>query len=136
MASHQHYDADGVLWEFACSEATFRYVGQDVMERLKKTSVIMPVPWNGPADGQPEYAIPCPLYASKIEEITVNCHTSPPYMAQMIDPSLLTIMPVPLLMPTPSPTPIPSQLRLARKAKDQASLETAKGGSYLCTNQA
>lgn len=127
-ASHQHYDAHGVMSEFGCSEATLRHVGQDIMERLRKTGVAMPVPLNGPADGQPQYAIPCPLYTSKIGEITAN-RTSTPHMSstQMIDPSLLTITPA----PTPSPTPTPTRPRMARKAKDRVFLDIAWRDSHV-----
>lgn len=117
--THEHYDADGLQADPDCNEATFVIIGDDDMTNLNRSGIPMPVPCNGPDDGQPRYPVPCGIYKAYITRGSPVGGDSIPditRMDQLIDPALLT-MPTP--MPTPSPTPTPIRPRIARKVKEK-----------------
>ena len=60
-AIHDHYDSAG-LNTGCCNEATFVVINHTVMRRLDAVGISMPVPCNGPSEGEPQYPVPCNVY--------------------------------------------------------------------------
>jgi len=101
--SHVHYDALGKLNNLMCTEATYKHVGQTMMERLCEAGIAMPLPCNR----LPQYPIACDIYDSYIVKSVSGSNTyrpNPQITTQMIDPTLLTITPILTLSPTPMPS--------------------------------
>ena len=100
---HDHYDADGIIICGDCDSDTFIIIDQETMQTVKEVMAMdMLIPYNGPADGLPEYWIACKVYRSfqgqrKPKQELVQVNESPGQLP-FIDPSLLAIPPTPSAM--------------------------------------
>ena len=67
-ATHDHYSPGRTRKDTNCNDSTYVLVNDGVARRLRESGMLMPVPYNGPTDGPPMYAIPCHVYRLFAEE--------------------------------------------------------------------
>ena len=107
---HDHYDANGIIICGDCDSNMFIIIDEGMMQTVKKVMAMdMPIPYNGLADGLPEYQIACKVYRSfqgqrKPKQQLVQVNETPGQLP-FIDPSLLTIPLTPSATPMPMPMP-------------------------------
>jgi hypothetical protein len=102
-------------------------VFQDMAERLQAAGCPNLIPFNGPADGPPQYAIPhntYKAYEAIIQQSTLSSSNAMPRGNQpCIDPNLLSAdMPTPRPSPSPMPMPRPNRIQPGRKGKAKETL--------------
>ena len=106
-AIHDHYDSAG-LNTGCCNEATFVVINHTVMRWLDIVSIPMPVPCNGPSEGEPQYPVPCNVYERFIQEIEDTNEgkmgSSPP-MDHLLNVAMPRPSPMPRALPISMPMP-------------------------------
>ena len=102
-----------------------------MMQTVKEVMAMdMLIPYNGPADGLPEYWIACKIYRSfqgqrKPKQQLVQVNKSPGQLP-FIDPSLFTIPPTPSAMLMQMLMP---NIKIARNSKKMTDVRTLDLGS-------
>jgi hypothetical protein len=124
---HHHYNAAGTIDPGKCDGGTFVKVDHAAMIKCQHFGIAMPIPCNGPSEGDPLYDVPCHIYKQFIQSEDNNF---PDRHTNQIDPVLLaSAMPMPT--PNPTPTPTPTTIRSSRKAKDKALLKIVRHDTQI-----
>jgi hypothetical protein len=117
---HDHYNVAGTIDRGKCDGRTFVKVDHATMIKFQHFGIAMPIPCNGPSEGDPLYDVPCHIYKQFIQHEDNNF---PDHHTNQIDPLLLVSTTMPMPTPNPTPAPTPTTIRISRKAKDKALLK-------------